>query len=90
MKREYDFSNAERGKFYRAGARMMFPIYLDAALQKQLEAFARNQGKGIDQIVNDILKNQLQLLRSLNPSKRPNRLQPLSRARRSKDCADAE
>ena len=83
MKREYDFSNAERGKFYRAGARMVFPIYLDAALQKQLEAFARNQGKGIDQIVNDILKNQLQLLTSLNPSKRPNAtLQRPSRARR--------
>src|SRR2546422_7880882 len=66
MKREYDFSNAERGKFYRAGAKMVFPIYLDAALQKQLEPFARNQGKGIGQIVNDILKNQLQLLTSLD------------------------
>jgi len=82
MKREYDFSKAERGKFYRAGAKMIFPIYLDAALQKQLEPFARNQGKGIGEIVNDILKNQLQLLRSLNPSKRPNTLQPPGRARR--------
>ena len=83
MKREYDFSNAERGKFYRAGAKMVFPIYLDAALQKQLEPFARNQGKGIGQIVNDILKNQLQLLTSLNPSDRPNAtMQQPSRARR--------
>ena len=62
---------------------MIFPIYLDAALQKQLEPFARNQGKGIGQIVNDILKNQLQLLASLNPSKRPNAtLQQPSHARR--------
>ena len=82
MKREYDFSKAERGKFYRAGAKMIFPIYLDAALQKRLEPFARNQGKGIGEIVNDILKNQLQLLRSLNPSKRRNTLQPPGRARR--------
>ena len=37
MKREYDFSKAERGKFYRAGAKMIFPIYLDAALQKRLK-----------------------------------------------------
>ena len=82
MKREYDFSKAERGTFYRAGAKMIFPIYLDAALQKQLEPFARNQGKGIGEIVNDILKNQLQLLRSLNPSKRRNTLQPPGRAQR--------
>ena len=51
---------------------MIFPIYLDATLQKQLEPFARSQGKGIGEIVNDILKNQLQLLTTLNPSKRPN------------------
>ena len=83
MKREYDFSKAERGKFYRAGAKMIFPIYLDATLQKQLEPFARSQGKGIGEIVNDILKNQMQLLTTLNPSKRPNTtLQPTSRARR--------
>ena len=82
MKREYDFSNAEQGKFYRAGAKMILPIYLDADLQKQLEPFARNQGKGIGEIVNDILKNQLHLLTTLSPSKRPNTLQPTSRARR--------
>ena len=83
MKREYDFSNAERGKFYRPGAKMIFPIYLDATLQKQLEPFARSQGKGISEIVNDILKSQVQLLTTLTPSKRPNKtLQPTSRARR--------
>src|SRR5947208_17113256 len=84
MKREYDFSKAERGKFYRAGAKMIFPIYLDAALQKQLEPFARSQGKGIGEVVNDILKNQVELLTTLAPSKRPNEtLQPTSRARRN-------
>jgi len=77
MKREYDFSKAERGKFYRRGAKMILPIYLDATLQKQLEPLARNQGKGIGEVVNDILKNQVQLLTTLNPSKRPNKpMQP--------------
>src|SRR2546426_9444945 len=73
MKREYDFSKAERGKFYRRGAKMTLPIYLDTTLQKQLQPLARSQGKGIGEIVNDILKNQVQLLTTLNPSKRPNK-----------------
>ena len=77
MKREYDFSKAERGKFYRRGAKMILPIYLDATLQKQLKPLARSQGKGIGDVVNDILKNQVQLLTTLNPSKRPNKpMQP--------------
>ena len=77
MKREYDFSKGERGKFYRQGAKMTLPIYLDATLQEQLEPFARSQGKGIGEVVNDILKNQVQLLTTLNPSKRPNKpMQP--------------
>ncbi len=51
---------------------MSLPIYLDTTLQKQLEPLARSQGKGIGEVVNDILKIQVQLLTTLNPSKRPN------------------
>ncbi|MDB5580877.1 MAG: hypothetical protein JWR80_6053 [Bradyrhizobium sp.] len=29
MKDEYDFSTAERGKFFREGARLVPPIHLD-------------------------------------------------------------
>ena len=76
MKREYDFSKAERGKFYRRGAKMILPIYLEATLQKQLEPLARSQGKGIGDVVNDILKNQVQLLTTLNRAKRPKPMQP--------------
>ena len=43
MKHEYDFSKAERGKFYRKGAELRLPIYLDAKLQHDLEQiFAPN------------------------------------------------
>ena len=73
MKREYDFSKAERGRFYRRDARLILPIYLDANLQQQLEPFARSQGKGIGEVVNDILKNQVQLLTTFKESKKPNK-----------------
>src|SRR5437016_11628045 len=76
MKREYDFSKAERGKFYRRGAKMTLPIYLNATLQKQLEPLARGRGKGIGEVVNDILKNQVQLLTALNPERTNKASQP--------------
>ncbi len=38
MKREYDFSHAARGKFYRKGAELRLPIYLDTKLQRQRAA----------------------------------------------------
>ena len=90
MKREYDFSKAERGKFYRRGAKMILPIYLDATVQKQLEPLARSQGKGIGKVVNDILKNQVQLLTTLNPSKRPNKpMQPTRSAAKPRHVPSA-
>lgn len=34
MKKEYDFSKGERGKFYRPGAQLNLPVYLEADLRK--------------------------------------------------------
>jgi hypothetical protein len=44
MKDEYDFSNAERGKFFREGARLVAPVHLDPEVLDYLaeRAFARN------------------------------------------------
>jgi hypothetical protein len=33
MKKEYDFSKGERGKFYRAGAKLNLPVYLEPDLR---------------------------------------------------------
>lgn len=54
MKKEYDFSNAVRGKFYRKDARLNLPIYLDkdiadfiqkVADQKKTDSKSRQVGK---------------------------------------------
>jgi hypothetical protein len=34
MKKEYDFSKGERGKFYRSDSELELPIYLDADLRE--------------------------------------------------------
>ena len=65
MKREYDFSKAERGKFYRKGAKLRLPIYLDVKLQSQVERLAQNKGKDIGDIVNHLVRKEVELLDEL-------------------------
>ncbi|HXI23572.1 MAG TPA: hypothetical protein VNG71_06835 [Pyrinomonadaceae bacterium] len=62
MKRNYDFSKGVRGKFYRKGAELRLPIYLDAELQKQLEDLAQKNGKDVSELVNHLLKREVQLI----------------------------
>ena len=62
MKSNYDFSRGVRGKFYREGAELRLPIYLDAKLQKQLEELAQKNGKDVSELVNQLLKRQVQLI----------------------------
>ena len=65
MKREYDFSKAERGKFYRKGAELRLPIYLDTKLQTQLERIAQKKGKELNEVVNQLVKKEMELLEDL-------------------------
>jgi cytidylate kinase len=65
MKQEYDFSRAERGKFYRKGAELRLPIYLEAKLQNQLERIAQKKGKELSDVVNQLVKKEVELLEEL-------------------------
>lgn len=65
MRREYDFSKGVRGKFYRKGAQLRLPIYLDAKLQRQLERLARKKGKDIGEMVNQLVKKEVEFLENL-------------------------
>ena len=65
MKREYDFSKGVRGKFYRKGAELRLPIYLDARLQHRLERLARKKGKDVGEMVNQLLRKDLEFLEEL-------------------------
>ena len=65
MKPEYDFSRAERGKFYRKGAEIRLPIYLDAKLQHRLEQVAKKRGKDLGEVVNQILTKEVERVEAL-------------------------
>jgi cytidylate kinase len=65
MKREYDFSKAEQGKFYRKGAVIQRPIYLDAKVQAQVDRVARKSGKDVSELVNQVVKKEMELIEKL-------------------------
>ena len=65
MKPHYDFSKAERGKFYRKGTRVRLPIYLDGQLQKRLERIAQKKGRDVGDVVSDLLIKDVKLLEEL-------------------------
>lgn len=65
MKPEYDFSRSERGKFYRKGAEIRLPIYLNAKLQHRLEQVAKKRGKNLGEVVNQILTEEVERVEAL-------------------------
>jgi cytidylate kinase len=65
MRGEYDFSKAIRGKFYRKGAELRLPIYLDPKLQSKLERIARRKGKDVTEMVNQLLRKDIEFIEEL-------------------------
>lgn len=62
MKREYDFSKGVRGKFYRKGAELRLPIYLDAKLQEQVERLAQKNCKDVGEMVNQLVRKEVEVI----------------------------
>lgn len=62
MKKEYDFSKAERGKFYRPDAQLNVPVYLDADIRAYLAIKAKSKGVEVNEIVNDLLRKDIALI----------------------------
>jgi len=65
MKEEYDFSNAERGKFYRPDVTLNIPIYLEAENLVFVEKLAKKKRKDMSKIVNDLIRSDIQMAKVL-------------------------
>lgn len=57
---EVDFSKGSRGKFFKPGARISLPVYLDAEVQDYLAARAQARGMDFGQLVNELLKQDIE------------------------------
>ncbi len=64
MKKEYNFSVAERGKFYRADAEFHFPIYLDPDVNDFLTHLAEQRKIAVQDLVNELLRADVNIIQS--------------------------
>jgi hypothetical protein len=65
MKDEYDFSKAEKGKFYRPGEELKIPVYLDEDVLSYLRG--RTGDAELSAVINQILRKEIELLKVLEP-----------------------
>ena len=66
MKAEYDFSKAERGKFYNPKASFNFPVYLDPDVDDYLSKLADEKDIDLQQLVNEWLRANIKLVKSVH------------------------
>lgn len=59
---EIDFSKGARGKFFQPTARLNLPVYLEAEVQTYLAACAKARGIEVAQLVNELLKKDIELI----------------------------
>ncbi len=65
MKKEYDFTNAERGKFYRPDAKLNVPVYLDDEVRDFVNGIAERKHADMAQVVNDLLRSDMSLAKAM-------------------------
>jgi len=69
MKKEYDFSKGERGKFYHKNATFNLPVYLDPEIESFIAKLAKEQKKNMSEIVNALLFRDKELIDFINLSR---------------------
>ena len=64
MKDGYDFSHAERSKFYRPNLRLIPPVRLEPEVLDFLATRAQARGTTVNQLVNQLLKKDMELIQA--------------------------
>lgn len=65
MKKEYDFSKGERGKFYHKDAEMYLPVYLEQDTVDILKKLSKNKGVDIGTIVNEWIRKDISIVEAI-------------------------
>ena len=64
MKKEYDFSKGDRGKFYRLDTELNFPVYLEPKIADFIRNLAGEKDVDIEAIVNDWLRRDIEIIQT--------------------------
>lgn len=65
IKKEYDFSKAEKGKFYRPIEKLELPVYLEKEVKEFFSKTASKKKMRLDKIVNTILRKEMEMLKAI-------------------------
>ena len=68
MKKEYDFSKAVQGKFYRPLKELEMPVYLDNKVKEFFLRRAGNKKNGLENVVNKVLRKEIELIKAIEKS----------------------
>ncbi len=61
MKKEYDFSKGERGKFYKPEIELNIPIYLNPENLSFVKSIAEKKNTDLSSVVNTLIKTDIQI-----------------------------
>lgn len=62
MKEDYDFSNAERGKFYRPNATLNLPVAVDPDVVELIDQSAEHKNIECNESIDPLLKKQQEII----------------------------
>jgi hypothetical protein len=65
MRKEYDFSGAEQGKFYRPLKELEIPVYLDKEINDFFAKRASAKKVKLDTVINTILRKEMKVLKKI-------------------------
>ncbi len=66
MKKEYDFSKGERGKFYKPNLKLNLPIYLDEDVFTFVNKIAKSKNIETSFVVNQLIHSDMQIANTIN------------------------
>ena len=65
MRKEYDFSKGERGKFYHPDMKLNIPVYIDDQVSAFVEKIASKKGIDRSAVVNELLKGDIKSIKAM-------------------------
>lgn len=65
MKKEYDFTDAEQGKFYKPIEELDIPIYLDKEVKSFLMEKIQSKDFSLNNLINSLLKKDIEITKRL-------------------------
>ncbi|MEJ2745843.1 MAG: hypothetical protein P8123_09205 [bacterium] len=65
MRKEYDFSKGQRGKFYKAHAKFNLPVYLDRENLSFVQRIAERKDSDVSSVVNNLIRSDRRLAEAI-------------------------